>query len=133
LLHLILTRIPPQRRARSLGGTMGYESAADETAFVFGPVLVGLLATTMNPTAPMIGAAVLTLVFVTAFALHPTAQVTPTGDDETTVQAPVRGLFGLPVLVLVAGALGVGLFFGSVLTSLTAFLQTTGDGDRAGL
>src|SRR5699024_561506 len=25
------------------------------------------------------------------------------------------------------------LFFGSVLTSLTAFLQTTGDGDRAGL
>src|SRR5690625_4392209 len=69
-LQLIRHELPSQRRARSLSGTMGYESAADETAFVFGPVLVGLLATTMNPAAPMIGAAVLTLVFVTAFALH---------------------------------------------------------------
>ena len=133
LLQLILTKLPVRRRARSLSGTMGYESAADETAFVFGPVLVGLLATTMHPAAPMIGAAVLTLVFVTAFALHPTAQVAPTGEDEPAVQAPARGLVGLPVLVLVAGALGVGLFFGTVLTSLTAFLQTTGEGDSAGL
>src|SRR5699024_1831363 len=74
LLQLILHELPSQRRARSLSGTMGYESAADETAFVFGPVLVALLATTMNPAAPMIGAAVLTLVFVTAFALQPTAR-----------------------------------------------------------
>lgn len=78
LLQLILTKLPTQRRARSLGATMGYESAADETAFVFGPVVVGLLATTMNPAAPMIGAAILTLVFVTAFALHPTARAART-------------------------------------------------------
>jgi MFS family permease len=37
------------------------------------------------------------------------------------------------VLVIVAGALGVGLFFGTVLTSLTAFLAGTGDSDSAGL
>lgn len=134
LLQLILTKLPPQRHARSLSGTMGYESAADETAFVFGPVVVGLLATTMNPAAPMIGAAILTLVFVTAFALHPTARLAPTtAEDGPSVQGPVRELFGLPVLVLVAGSLGVGLFFGTVLTSLTAFLQTTGDGESAGL
>ena len=75
LVQLILTRMPPERRAKSMTGTMGYESAADETAFVFGPVVVGLLATTLHPAAPMIGAAVLTLGFVTAFALHPAARV----------------------------------------------------------
>lgn len=134
LLQLILHELPSQRRARSLSGTMGYESAADETAFVFGPVLVGLLATTMNPAAPMIGAAVLTLVFVTAFALHPTARLAgPTAEDGSVTQGPARELFGLAVLVLVAGSLGVGLFFGTVLTSLTAFLETTGDGESAGL
>lgn len=133
LLQLILTKLPTQRRARSLGATMGYESAADETAFVFGPVVVGLLATTMNPAAPMIGAAILTLVFVTAFALHPTARAARTAEDGPAVQGPARELFSLRVLVLVAGSLGVGLFFGTVLTSLTAFLQTTGDGESAGL
>ncbi|MGP9681702.1 MFS transporter [Brachybacterium sp. AOP3-A1-3] len=133
LVQLILTRLPSHRRAKSLNGTMGYESAADETAFVFGPVVVGLLATTLSPAAPMIGAAVLTLLFVTAFALHPTAKVAAPTTEEPVAQAPARELFTLPVLVIVAGALGVGLFFGTVLTSLTAFLSDTGHGDSAGL
>lgn len=133
LVHLILTRLPRGRRARSLNATMGYESAADETAFVFGPVVVGLLATTLSPAAPMIGAAVLTLLFVTAFALHPTAKVAAPTAEEPVAQAPARELRTLSVLVVVAGALGVGLFFGTVLTSLTAFLADTGNGDSAGL
>ncbi|WP_193107443.1 MFS transporter [Brachybacterium sp. FME24] len=133
LVQLILTRLPSTRRARSLNATMGYESAADETAFVFGPVVVGLLATTLSPAAPMIGAAVLTLLFVTAFALHPTATVSAPTAEEAVAQAPARELRTLGVLVVVAGALGVGLFFGTVLTSLTAFLADTGHGDSAGL
>lgn len=133
LVHLILTRLPAARRAHSLNATMGYESAADETAFVFGPVVVGLLATTMTPAAPMIGAAVLTLVFVTAFALHPTARASAPTSEEPVRQAPARELRSLRVLVVVAGALGVGLFFGTVLTSLTSFLADTGHGDSAGL
>ncbi|WP_394214050.1 MFS transporter [Brachybacterium vulturis] len=133
LVQLILTKLPPARRAHSLNGTMGYESAADETAFVFGPLVVGLLATTLNPAAPMIGAAVLTLVFVTAFALHPTAQSAAPTTEEPAIQAPARELLTLRVLVVVAGALGVGLFFGTVLTSLTAFLADSGRGDSAGL
>ena len=134
LVQLILTRLPVARRARSLNSTMGYESAADETAFVFGPVVVGLLATTMSPAAPMIGAAVLTLLFVTAFALHPTGRVSaPATAEEPVTQAPARELTSLSVLVVVAGALGVGLFFGTVLTSLTSFLADTGHGDSAGL
>ncbi|HEX7350517.1 MFS transporter [Brachybacterium sp.] len=133
LVQLILTRLPAARRAKSLNATMGYESAADETAFVFGPVVVGLLATTMSPAAPMIGAAVLTLVFVTAFALHPTAALSAPSTEEPAVQAPAAELRTARVLVIVAGALGVGLFFGTVLTSLTAFLAGTGDSDSAGL
>lgn len=133
LVQLILTRLPPERRARSLNATMGYESAADETAFVFGPVVVGLLATTMSARAPMIGAALLSLAFVTAFALHPTARTRGHADDAPREQAPARELRRLGVLVVVAGALGVGLFFGTVLTSLTAFMTETGRGDSAGL
>jgi len=133
LVQLILTRLPAARRAKRLNATMGYESAADETAFVFGPVVVGLLATTMSPAAPMIGAAVLTLVFVTGFALHPTAALSAPSAEEPAVQAPAAELRTARVLVIVAGALGVGLFFGTVLTSLTAFLAGTGDSDSAGL
>ena len=133
LVHLILTRLPVARRAKSLNATMGYESAADETAFVFGPVVVGLLATTMSPAAPMIGAALLTLVFVTAFALHPTARASAPSSESPTEQAPAAELRTARVLVLVAGALGVGLFFGTVLTSLTAFLDTRDAGDSSGL
>jgi MFS family permease len=133
LVQLILTRLPSARRARTLNATMGYESAADETAFVFGPVVVGLLATTLNPAAPLIGAAVLTLLFVTAFALHPTAVVAAPTTEEPVAQAPARELRTPGVLVVIAGALGVGLFFGTVLTSLTAFLADTGHGESAGL
>jgi len=133
LVHLIRTRLPVERRAKSLNATMGYESAADETAFVFGPVVVGLLATTMTAAAPMIGAALLTLVFATAFALHPTASLAVPTAEAPAVQAPVAELRRPRILVIVAGALGVGLFFGTVLTSLTAFLATTGEADSAGL
>lgn len=133
LVHLILTRLPEPRRAKTLNATMGYESAADETAFVFGPLVVGLLATTMTPVAPMIGAAVLTLIFVTAFALHPTARATPASTDSPTRQAPAHELRSLRILIVVAGALGVGLFFGTVLTSLTAVLAQSGRADSAGL
>ncbi|MEE1650682.1 MFS transporter [Brachybacterium sp. J144] len=144
LVALILTRLPAERRARAMNGTMGYESAVDETAFVFGPVVVGMLATTLSPAAPMIGAAVLILVFVTAFALHPTALTQPADDTQAPVgrasvdrapvdQAPARELFTPAILVVVGGALGVGLFFGTVLTSLTAFLGDLGRGESAGL
>ncbi len=133
LVHLIRTRLPVERRAKSLNATMGYESAADETAFVFGPVVVGLLATTMTAAAPMIGAALLTLVFATAFALHPTASLAVPTAEAPAVQAPAAELRRPRTLVIVAGALGVGLFFGTVLTSLTAFLATSGEADSAGL
>lgn len=137
LVGIIGRAFPKDRRTKTINGTMAYESAADEIAFVFGPVVVGLLATTMSPAAPVIGAALLALVFVTAFALHPTA-ATPAAKPGTVAapaleQAPARELFRARVLAPVAGALGMGLFFGSMLTSLTAFMAERGVPEQAGL
>jgi MFS family permease len=134
LVGIIGRAYPRERRTPVVNGAMAYESAADEIIFVFGPVIVGLLATTLNPAAPVIGAAVLGLVFVTAFALHPTAR-TSTGSaaERRADQAPARELFRARVLAPVVGALGMGLFFGAMLTSLTAFMAERGVPEQAGL
>lgn len=116
-----------------LNGTMAYESAADETAFVFGPLLVGLLATTLGPAAPVIGAGLLALVFVSAFALHKTASVTKRSASVDTHAAPITELFKLRTIAPILGAGGVGLFFGAMLTSLSAFLAERGQADQIGL
>jgi MFS family permease len=133
LVGIIARAYPEARRTKVVGGAMAYESAADEVVFVFGPVIVGVLATTMTPAAPVLGAAVLGLVFVTAFALHPTAAVAARSRAERLAQAPARELLRARVLAPVAGALGMGLFFGAMLTSLTAFMADRGVPEQAGL
>lgn len=133
LIAIIQTGFGPGQRGRISNGVMAYESAADETVFVFGPVLVGLLASFFSLAAPVIGAAVLTVVFVTLFALHRTGRVEPETAREETPVEPASRLLRFPVLVLVAGSLGVGTFFGSTLTSLTAFMTAAGFEGGAGL
>lgn len=134
LVAIIGRSVPAGRREGTLNGTMAYESAADETVFIAGPFLVGLLATAVAPWLAVAGAAALTLVFVTWFALHPTGRIDlGSANGAPRAQAPVRELLRAPLLTVVAGALGIGLFFGGTLTSLTAFLADGGDGDRAGL
>ncbi|MDF2991230.1 MAG: permease of the major facilitator superfamily [Microbacterium sp.] len=125
VMALIGERVDPERRERTFSRAMAYESAADETAFVIGPFVVGLLAALLAPWAPIAGAAVLSLVFVTAFALHPTGRAVPER-AERAAMAPVRELLHPRLLVLVASVFGVGLFFGSTLTSLTAFMEAQG-------
>ncbi|AAT88281.1 MFS transporter [Leifsonia xyli subsp. xyli] len=134
LVGIIERMLPADRHAPVLNGTIAYESAADESVFVFGPFIVGLLATTLNPAAPVIAAAVLALVFVTAFALHPSGATRPLAPEGLAVrQAPVSRLFCPALLVVVvAGVLGMG-FFGSTLTALTAFLTRFGHPEQAGL
>lgn len=133
LVQVIVRALPLPRRHRTTARTMAYESAADETTFVFGPVLVGLLATTLNPAAPLIGAAVLTLVFVTSFAPHRTARAVVPDPGAPALRAPAGELGARGIVVVVAGALGVGIFFGGVLTSLTAAMRELGRGEAAGL
>lgn len=134
LVIIINERMPQTQRARTLSGTMAYESAADETVFVFGPFIVGIIGSWIAPWAPLIGAAALTIAFVGAFALHPSGRhiSAARGSDGRAPSAPSE-LIRPQLLVVVIGILGVGLFFGSTLTSLTAFMADRGAPEQAGL
>ena len=134
LVTIIAERVPAERRARTTSSTMSYESAADETVFVFGPFLVGVLATAIAPWMPLAVAAALILVFVGAFALHPTAaHVSALRDADGRATSPASELFRPRLLIVLVGMLGVGLFFGAMLTSLTAFMTEHGRAEEAGL
>ncbi len=133
LVAIISACIAPARRVRVLDSTMAYESAADEIVFIVGPVVAGVLAVTIDPWAPVVAAAALTLVFVSAFALHPSAAAAQAAAGRTPAAGSVRELARPGVVVIVIGILGVGLFFGSMLTSLTAFMGDHGRPEEAGL
>lgn len=134
LVTIITDRMPEAVRGRTLSGTMAYESAADETVFVFGPFIVGILASAIAPWAPLIGAAALTVLFVGAFALHPSARaVSAHRDSDGRAPSSVSELFRPRLLIVVVGILGVGMFFGTMLTSLTSFMADRGASEQAGL
>ncbi|MEJ6488990.1 MFS transporter [Leucobacter sp. USCH14] len=133
LVTIVAHDLPVQRRPRVLSNVLAYESAADEVIFVFGPVIVGALATTLGAWAPIAGAAVLTLIFVSAFALHRTSAPAQSAEERAMALAPASELARPALLVTVFGIVTVGLFFGSMLTSLTSFMQDRGDPESAGL
>ncbi|WP_144764777.1 MFS transporter [Curtobacterium sp. 9128] len=132
LVAIIRQRMSGDRRERVLSGTMAYESAADETVFIIGPFLVGVLASAIAPWVAVAGASALTFVFVTAFALHPTGRLA-VGQHAVVRPASARQLLRPRLVVVVVGILGIGFFFGSTLTSLTAFMATHGGSSQAGL
>jgi MFS family permease len=134
LVTIIDERMPDSRRARTTSATMSYESAADESVFVFGPFLVGALASFIAPWAPMALASALTLLFVGAFALHPTGRhVSIARAADGSAPSAASELFRPVLLVVVAGIFGVGLFFGATLTALTSFMADRGLPEQAGL
>ena len=134
LVTMISERMPETRRARTVSGTMAYESAADETVFVFGPFIVGILASLIAPWAPLVGAAVLTIVFVGAFALHPSGRhVAAVRGTDGAAPSAASELFRPQLVIVVIGILGVGMFFGTMLTSLTSFMADRGASEQAGL
>lgn len=134
LVTIIAERMPEMQRARTTSATMSYESAADETVFVFGPFLVGVLASFIAPWAPIAIASALTLFFVGAFALHPTGRhVSRERGSDGRAPSAVRELFRPALLVVVTGIFGIGLFFGTALTALTSFMADRGAAEQAGL
>lgn len=134
LVTIIDERMPESVRARTLSGTMAYESAADETVFVFGPFIVGALASWIAPWAPLVGAATLTVLFVGAFALHPSGRHISQGRDaDGRASSKARELLRPDLLIVVGGIVGVGIFFGTMLTSLTSFMADRGAPEQAGL
>src|SRR5690606_7631841 len=134
LVTIIDEQMPSERRIRTTSATMSYESAADETVFVVGPFLVGVLASLIAPWAPIVLASALTLVFVGAFALHPTGRhVSAARSAGGAAPSAVSDLFRPALLVVVVGILGIGLFFGATLTALTSFMADRGAAEQAGL
>jgi len=133
LVSIIQSELPVQQRPRAVNSALAYESAADEVVFVFGPVVVGLLASAFGAWAPIAGAAVLTLVFVTAFALHRTSAPPKSAAERAATLSPVSELWRPALLLTVFGIFATGLFFGSTLTSLTAFMADRGAADASGL
>ncbi|QZY51555.1 MFS transporter [Leucobacter tenebrionis] len=133
LVTIISNDLPRERRPRLFSTVLAYESAADEVIFVFGPVAVGALATTLGAWAPIAGAAILTLCFVTAFAVHRTSAPAKTAEERAATLGPVSELWRPALLITVFGIVTVGFFFGSMLTSLTSFMQDRGDAESAGL
>ncbi|MGM7666041.1 MFS transporter [Microbacterium sp. A93] len=134
LVAMINERMPERTRVRTVSRTMAYESAADETVFVFGPFIVGVAASVIAPWAPLVGAAVLTVLFVGAFALHPSGRhVSQERDADGRAPSKVTELFRPQLLVVVVGILGVGIFFGTMLTALTSFMADRGAPEQAGV
>ena len=128
---VILIREGPERgleRERSVSAAMSVEGVLDETSFVLGPALVGILTLTLSANASVIGAAVLIGVFGTVFALHPTAPPgnTPVAGSDGRITHPA-------LLILTVPMFCQGLFFGGMSTGVTAFADAAGHGDLSGL
>ncbi|MGK7223032.1 MFS transporter [Kocuria flava] len=119
---------------RTLDTALSYESTADELTFVLGPALVGLLASLVAPWLPFVLSALLVLLLVPAFALHPSGRA---------VAGPARAAAGPPVpmtprervlvLLPVLGMVAMGTFFGALQNGLAAFGGRFGLESAAGL
>lgn len=144
-LHAIRARLSGAEARKATSAVLSYESMTDELVFVFGPVLTGFVAVLLGVVVPLEFAAVLTLVGVTAFALHRSSRFTrghardsrhaigAAEDAAVRRLAPVAELRHPAVLLPVAGMVAIGLFFGSSLTSLTGFMEELGQGDATGI
>ncbi|GAA1948601.1 MFS transporter [Microbacterium aquimaris] len=144
---LSLPQVGPLSRVRwmamrhdDLSAAFAFEGVTDEVVYIFGPALVGILAVTISPEVALLAAAGLIAVFVTQFALHPSARLTaPRGtasEQDAPAEAPVplsvaaRRVIGALVL---GGMLAMGTFFGASQAGLTSFALANGLGDSGSL
>lgn len=131
-----------QVQNRDLDTALSYESTADELTFVLGPALVGILASLLAPWLPLALAALLTLAFVPAFALHPTVRRVPRRQPERyapgssragNTRGAARGRLLAALVLPVTGMALMGAFFGGTQASLAAFAADFGGSELAGL
>ena len=133
----------PTRAATLLRTALGYETAADELGFVAGPVLAGLLVTTLGPSGALLAFIAVVLAGEGAFLVHlldsrtaraakaaaePTAQAAATQRPHGDLSATARSL-ALPGVAVIA----VGLVFGGTQTALTALGEVRGTASLTGL
>ncbi|MGG5171619.1 MFS transporter [Pseudarthrobacter sp. J1738] len=131
---MAITKNGTSGAAGDLDTAMSYESTADELTFVLGPALVGILASLVTPWLPLALAALLTLVLVPAFAVHPTHRAVASGtsrprQERTSSAAGQWVAVAIPVAAMVC----MGTLFGSTQTALGAFAGSFATSDLAGL
>lgn len=129
----------PARTLRTLRLGLGFETAADETSFVIGPVTAGVLVTLLGAQGA-VGALMATTVlgeglFAVWLAAHASLWRGPSGpagtapipgaDDAAASSRPLTPAWGrlVPVLVIIAA---VGVVFGCTQTALTAVHTAAG-------
>ncbi|NYE94758.1 MFS family permease [Psychromicrobium silvestre] len=125
----LVRKVPESRRDGALDTALSYESTADELTFVLGPALVGIVAALIAPWLPLVIAAILTLTLVSAFAVHRTVLAVSAqrgGKIAPGLQEARDRWLWLKVSIPVLGMVCMGTFFGSTLTSLSAFTGTVG-------
>jgi len=150
-----------QPGSRDINVAMSYESTADELSFVFGPALIGIIAG-IRPELGLITAAVLSVSFVSWFALHPSAVATrellKDGELNTPVPAepaaqvpketaprpekkhsagyepnPLHRRLAPAIVAPGLGMIAMGTFFGGNQASITATADIWGHASAAGL
>ncbi|WP_329287514.1 MFS transporter [Streptomyces sp. NBC_00691] len=119
---------------RTVGTVLSFEGTLDEVSFVLGPAFVGLAAALAHPAAALLLAALLLVVFGTAFALHPTARATlpaPTASTRTGAAERTRlpgSAYALRGTMVLQGAM-----FGASQAGITALTEKLGAPAQAGL
>ncbi len=134
-------QISPMVRARWAARLQGsplmttaaaFESVTDEFTFVVGPVLATALCTGVHPAAGLIAEAAVSLVGGLIFAAQRRTQPASarTGDAPERArsdQARPQSALAVPgARVLVVAVLGIGMVFGGMQVSLTAFTESIG-------
>jgi len=145
---LTVPQIGPMSRVRWMAMSprhvrtaFAFEGTADEVGFALGPAVVGITATLVGGSAPVVVAAALVAVLVTAFALHPSVHAVPARsaadrarEREERRAATAAGRRREPlVLVPLVGMLAIGTFFGGSNTALTASASAAGVPTAGGL
>lgn len=106
------------------------ESTFDEIDWTIGPLLVAALAAAVDPAAPLVVGAALTVIFGITLAALRTTQPSPAPSVAHHARARLlRG--GLPIVVVTL--FGIGIMFGAYEVAVPAFAREQGAPNASGL
>lgn len=111
---------------RTLRQGFGFETAADETSFVVGPIVAGLFVTTMGAQGAAAALLACTLVFETAFVLWLATHRTIHHGRSGTAETPHASINYRSLLPFLGTVFATGMVFGATQTALTAINQAAG-------
>ncbi|WP_202819175.1 MFS transporter [Actinosynnema sp. ALI-1.44] len=118
-----------QGQAKLLPTALSYEAAADETTFVIGPALVGVL-TVISPVAPTVATIAVLAGATLPFAfVHARPHVALADRPAASAERLPRG----PLAVMFFAMALIGAVFGAIQTGVAAYATGTGQPAAAGL